>query len=357
MPPKSFKPKATGEVTEPSPTSSSLARNASTGGEVTSSRRGSSGGRGSRGERAGRGGRGQKQTIPSPSGESFFTGASSSDPTKPKGRAKKVTMDIKDEHPDTVVEEITDVPEPILRPSASSSSHSARALPIGSARKTGRRASGALGKMYAPLSFDIDPESDSDGANVDDNMEIDEDDPEKEQEWPPRASSEAPHSLPIGPGSKAKRRALNRSDLLTASTDPVVRSKEEAESTILLQMPSELSLRNQVLVKSEDGREEIVDAVESGPLGKLEVRKSGRVFLVTPDGTRFECNAGMTAYFSQYVSSLREGDAASPSSSSAIARSRTLIKEENDDKRGVGSLHILSPVTRKWVVTGLGEHA
>ena len=269
-----------------------------------------------------------------------------------------MTINIKDEHPDTVVEEITDVPEPVLRPSASSSSHNAHTLPVGSARKTGRRASGALGKMYAPLSFDIDPESDSDGNNGEENIEMDVDDHEKEQQWPPHVTPEAPHSLPIGPNSKAKRRSLNKSELMTASNDPAARSKEEAENTILLQMPSELSLKSQVPVKTEDGHEKMVDAVQSCLLGKLEVRKSGRVFLVTTNGARYECNAGMTAYFSQYVASVSEvstTSSPSSSSSSSSSSSRALIKEEKDDKKGGGSLHLLSPVTRKWVVTGLGE--
>ena len=102
----------------------------------------------------------------------------------------------------------------------------------------------------------------------------------------------------------------------------------------------------------------MVDAVQSCLLGKLEVRKSGRVFLVTTNGARYECNAGMTAYFSQYVASVSEvstTSSPSSSSSSSSSSSRALIKEEKDDKKGGGSLHLLSPVTRKWVVTGLGE--
>ena len=277
----------------------------------------------------------------------------------PKDEQKKVTINIKDERPDTVIEEIIDVPEPILRPSVQSTNHSAHALPIGSARKTGRRASGALGKMYAPLSFDIEPDNDSD-SNSDrnigyDNMEIDEDDPKNEHEWPPCVTKESPHSLPIGPSSKAKRRALNRSDLLTVSADPDLRSKEESESTILLQMPSELSLKSKTLVKSEDGREEAVDTVDSGLIGKIEVRKSGLVFLVTADGARYECNSGMTAYFSQYVVALNENDAPVSSFSSASTKSSSFIKEENNNKCGTGSLHLLSPITRKWVVTGFSE--
>ncbi len=242
-------------------------------------------------------------------------------------------------------------------PSSSSSSNSSLSsarppnapmpLPVGSARKTGRRASGAIGKLYAPLSFDIE-ESGSDNDEVDNAMDVDgQDSGKKEEVWPPKQSKPSkPLTIPTGPRSKQKRRLLNRNDLLSTS---IGGDEKEKEEIILMQMPSALSLK----VKSgydmstfEDGQAEL----KEGKIGKIEIRKSGRVFLVTGNGDRHECHAGTAAYFSQYAASLSIGDTIDTHSSSSSSSSSNSSGGVN---RGTeGSMYLLGPVSRKWVVTG-----
>ena len=221
-------------------------------------------------------------------------------------------------------------------------------VPVGSARKTGRRASGAIGKLYAPLSFDIE-ESDSDNNEADDTMDIEgQDEKEKEEAWPPKYSgSYVPLSLPTGPRSKQKRKQLNKKDLISISTDDHAKKKQE-EEFILMQMPSALSLK--FGSSSEKSNKEVENRnLKVGKIGKIEVRKSGRVFLVTEDGDRHECHAGTAAYFSQYVASLSlaTGDhlvKAPPNDTSSVNNS--------PNRNSENSLHLLGPVSRKWVVTG-----
>ena len=122
-------------------------------------------------------------------------------------------------------------------------------------------------------------------------------------------------------------------------------------------MPSSLSLKKlpEKVIKEED-QEPIAqpNEVKAGKLGKLEVRQSGRVFLVTENGDRYECHAGTAAFFSQYVASLTIKDAqqSGSSSNSSSSSSSSSRKKRVNDGAADDALHLLGPITRKWVVTG-----
>lgn len=96
--------------------------------------------------------------------------------------------------------------------------------------------------------------------------------------WPPvEHSSSLPLALPFGPRSQNRRQQLLTQSLFAHPDDTAALSAEERSDMFLLQLPSSLLTP---LPTSEPATAEVQKKLASGYIGKLQIMKSGRVFLV-----------------------------------------------------------------------------
>lgn len=90
-----------------------------------------------------------------------------------------------------------------------------------------------------------------------------------------------------------------------------------------------------------EGSVSAVPVIPPGKLGKLQVMKSGRTYLVTVDGKRFEVSRGRDSSFAQFIASIQAPASNEPSSSSSSA---AVTQHQNaSNGSGSGNHNLLRP--------------
>eukprot|EP01041_Mallomonas_annulata_P006716 gene6715-13610_t len=180
---------------------------------------------------------------------------------------------------------------------------------------------------------------------------------EEDESWPPSDyTALKPVTLPFGPRTSAKQHLRDNEPLFASANDRRAVEVEESDSMFLLQLPSMLRLpppktyeartlgevSSESATAPEEGKasSSAVPPLTTGRIGSLKILRSGRVFLETSDGRRFEVSSGLEAAFAQNVACVEMPMAPGPSQSQS--------SKKNEETQG--SLYLLGPVTRKLVV-------
>ena len=221
--------------------------------------------------------------------------------------------------------------------------------------------------------FDTDTGSDSSDSDDDREEKTD-----INEIWPPQKYDMLePLSLPLGPITANKRDELERQAIIYHPDDAEALEREKSD-LFLLQLPSDLCLKSNITNdevsddnKDDESKLDIPDdnnlkeakKVEGkiGPckLGKLQLTRSGKVFLVTENGKRFEVHNGITACFANFVAGIELNDNYNMDDDNNINNGddkRKKSKTYFNDKKGnndapSGDLNILGRITKKLVIT------
>lgn len=216
----------------------------------------------------------------------------------------------------------------------------------------------------------IDTDSGTESSDSDDDMDVD---PDVEEIWPPQKYDLLePLSLPLGPTTAIKRDELERQAIIYHPNDYEALEREKSD-IFLLQFPSDLCLKSNIIpieinedkdddAKLLDGNDDkylkeakkVEGKIGPGKLGKLQLTRSGRVFLVTDSGYKFEVNNGITTCFSNFVAAIKMNDNNNnPNIESNISDRKDKKMKSNDKKETVidtpvcGQLSVLGRVTKK----------
>jgi hypothetical protein len=221
----------------------------------------------------------------------------------------------------------------------------------------------------------IDTDTGSDSSDSDDDIEEKTD---IDEIWPPQKYDMLePLSLPLGPITVSKRDELERQAIIYHPDDAEALEREKSD-LFLLQLPSDLCLKSnitndEVNVDNKDDESKLLDIPDDnnlkeakkvegkiGPskLGKLQLTRSGKVFLVTENGKRFEVNNGITACFANFVAGIElnnnmDDDNNMNNGDDKKKKSKTYFsdKKGNNDAPTSGDLSILGRITKKLVIT------
>ena len=221
----------------------------------------------------------------------------------------------------------------------------------------------------------IDTDTGSDSSDSDDDIEEKTD---IDEIWPPQKYDMLePLSLPLGPTTTSKRDELERQAIIYHPDDAEALEREKSD-LFLLQLPSDLCLKSNIAngeVNDDniDDESKLLDIPDDnnlkeakkvegkiGPskLGKLQLTRSGKVFLVTENGKRFEVNNGITACFANFVAGIELNDNMNDDNNMNNGddnrkKSKTYFsdKKGNSDAPISGDLNILGRITKKLVIT------
>jgi hypothetical protein len=245
--------------------------------------------------------------------------------------------------------------------------------------------------------------------DISEAMEVDNDDEVAGENevghWPEcyGYSRDQPASVPFGPPSAGTWESLSEAPLFAHPKDTVGLNREETESTMLIQFPTSVLLGNnnpRSRGKPKDVDDEPMDLTADGSssssgvnsssdhptstsaqsshfteylkeqklapgrIGKLQIMESGKVFLVTDAGLKFELYAGLTTCFSQYVAAVdiaaHQAAAAANVKAEPVSDAGSGAAMSSTQDRATGSnmgqtqadaqMYMLSPVTRKVIV-------
>jgi len=218
--------------------------------------------------------------------------------------------------------------------------------------------------------------SDSEAGGLDDQADI----VDGTEEWPPsNYDPYAPLALPFGPRTNEIRRKFVDNPIFADENDPDAIAIEESDNMFLLQLPTDLSRpvhaeRGAIDISDEDGHGRTAPrgGMPEGHLGKIQEMSSGKVFLVTNDGKRFQVNSGMPSSFAEYISAIRmdpkdteSGDVSAAASATATGGRSSASSSSSSSSAGrysgrdvqsaevldpTGNFYMLGRVTRKLVV-------
>jgi hypothetical protein len=221
-----------------------------------------------------------------------------------------------------------------------------------------------------------DTDTGSESSDSDDDMEEKQDAVEI---WPPqRYDMLEPLSLPLGPVTASKRDELERQAIIYHPDDVDALDREKSD-IFLLQFPSDLCLKGNITAievnednKDDEGQlqdisdennlkeaKKVEGKIGPGKLGKLQLTKSGKVFLLTDSGHKFEVNNGITACFANFVAEVELNDNYNNATDDNIDDKRNKKptyndkrdKSINDNASISGELKILGRITKKLVIT------
>ena len=221
-----------------------------------------------------------------------------------------------------------------------------------------------------------DTDTGSDSSDSDEDMEEKQDVLEI---WPPQKYDLLePLSLPLGPVTDSKRDELERQAIIYHPDDVDALEREKSD-IFLLQFPSDLCLKGNIAaieIKEDDKDDEgqLQDTIDEkslkeakkvegkigpGKLGKLQLTKSGKVFLVTDSGHKFEVHNGITACFANFVAEVALNENYNNTIDDNIDDKRNKKptyntmrdKIVNDNAPISGELKMLGRITKKLVIT------
>lgn len=160
--------------------------------------------------------------------------------------------------------------------------------------------------------------------------------PGKSSTWPPSDYAPlAPLELPIGPGAEARKYLENR-PIFADEANATAIARENESAMFMIQLPSDLQMPRHRR-KKENLKEVELPTEETFSMGKIQVMKSGKVYLIGNDNKRYLVSAGSTCSFSQYLTSIEVEEA-----------TNQYMNDLTDSYQG--DIHMLGSVNRKLVV-------